>query len=78
MINNIIKLGAIDCTYLLISDDVQTFVSELLLVICMCMVPLMLFVKPLYLNSKYKKEAKVLMNKSHDKLREEHENFDSL
>lgn len=54
MINNIIKGGMVDETALLWNDSTQTFISELLLVICLCMVPLMLFVKPIYLNSKNK------------------------
>lgn len=57
MINNIIKGGMVDETALLWNDSTQTFISELLLVICLCMVPLMLFVKPIYLNSKNKAKS---------------------
>jgi hypothetical protein len=41
-------------------------------------VPLMLFVKPVYLNYKNAQKHKELSNKSHEKLREEHSNFDDL
>lgn len=79
MINNIIKGGKIEGSALIFNDDTQIFVSNLLLVTCLICVPLMLFVKPWYLNSVHQKHEQHLLIESQERLREEHgEDFDDL
>jgi len=53
MINNILHLGMIDGTALIVSDTFQKYLSLSLLAIAIIRVPLMLFVKPIYLSRKY-------------------------
>lgn len=55
MINIALKGGEVQGSALVVDTPTQVWISQLLLAICLVCVPLMLFVKPIYLARKYAK-----------------------
>lgn len=55
MINVALKGGEINGSALILGETFQKFLSNILMLVCLGCVPLMLFVKPIYLNNKNKK-----------------------
>lgn len=78
MINMFLKGGEVTGDPLFKSAELQVAIQNWLLCIALVCVPLMLFVKPLYLNWRDTKHEEVLVDKSTEIVRGETTGFDSL
>eukprot|EP00347_Sterkiella_histriomuscorum_P018134 403346660 len=73
MINVALKGGEINGSPLVVSSFVQMSLSNIFMLTCLCCVPLMLFVKPLYLKNLHEKEHLQVHLHSDSKQREQHD-----